>query len=49
MNIKIDPRQITPEQLAELFWEFDSRQQAAFFNHLGVISLATLRHVLRFQ
>lgn len=26
---------ITPEQLAEAFWEMDMHQQAEFFNHLG--------------
>lgn len=31
---------ITPEQLADLFWEMDDEKQAAFFNHLGVIALS---------
>jgi len=32
---------VTPEQLAQVFWEMDDREQAAFFNHLGVLALAT--------
>ena len=28
---------ISPNELAELFWSMDSGEQASFFNHLGVI------------
>lgn len=33
--------EITPEQMAELFWGMDADQQAKFFGHLGVVALAT--------
>lgn len=29
---------ITPEELAEAFWDLASDQQAVFFNHLGLIT-----------
>lgn len=32
---------LTPEQLAELFWQLDDDQQARFFGHLGACALGT--------
>ncbi len=32
---------ITPDQLAEMFWALDDREQADFFNQLGVLALST--------
>ena len=34
MNIEIELDQITPEILANAFWNLDARQQAEFFVHL---------------
>ena len=29
--------EISPNELAELFWSMDSHEQAYFFNHLGIL------------
>lgn len=38
---------VTPKDLAEVFWEMNNHQQAEFFNHLGDISGLRLRGQMR--
>lgn len=37
----IEYKEITPEQLAEAFWDMDDDKQARFFGHLGACALAS--------
>jgi len=41
MKVLADIPPLTPEQLAEAFWDMDDEQQAKFFSHLGACVLAT--------
>lgn len=41
MKAEIELPQLTPEQLAEMFWQLDDSEQAKFFGSLGAMTLAT--------
>lgn len=41
MTVTIPIPDLTPEQLAEIFWQMDDDQQARFFGSLGACALAT--------
>lgn len=41
MKITAEIPNLTPENLAECFWELDDKEQARFFEQLGNLSLAT--------
>jgi len=41
MTITAEIPPLTPEQLAELFWQLDDSEQARFFGSLGACALAT--------
>ena len=41
MKLLAEIPDLTPEQLAEQFWQLDDTQQAKFFSHLGCCALGT--------
>ena len=41
LSVQVPLSSLTPEQLAEAFWDMDADQQAKFFNALGVLALGT--------
>jgi hypothetical protein len=46
MSVKSVTKQVevtlTPPELATIFWNMDSEEQAIFFNHLGLLSMHKL-------
>jgi len=41
MKVEAEIKDLSPEQLAECFWQLDDTQQAKFFGHLGCCALGT--------
>lgn len=41
MKVEAEIKDLSPEQLAECFWQLDHREQARFFERLGCCALGT--------